>query len=85
MFVISWCVFLFAFCSLGSYRCARVSVVSRCILLPNIKVNMQRVCVALIALTCVLSAEDEAEFKSLMDPLHLFKVYFEELSHGGKD
>lgn len=45
---------------------------------------MVRVCVSFIALTCVFFCE-AGEFKSLMDPLHHFKVYLEKLSNGGVD
>lgn len=58
--------------------------VSRCSFLFNIKVKMVRVCVSSIALTSVFSGE-QGELMSLMGPLHLCKVFFEELPHGGVD
>lgn len=50
----------------------------------DFKVSMGRVGVFLIALTFVFSGE-EGEFKSLMDPSHLFQVFFEKLPHGRVD
>lgn len=70
--------------STGVHVCHSFGDVSRCSLLLNIKVNMERVCISLIALTSVFSRE-EGEFKSLMASLHLFKVFFEKLPHGGVD
>lgn len=62
--------------SLQVYMCVRLP--------PNIKVNMERVCVSLIALTSMFSGE-QGEFKSLMGPLHLFKVFPEKPPRGGVD